>query len=178
MDDSPDDKLIRILLVEDNAQDARFLRESLKDVGEDLHVIHAERLCEAVDRLKQDSFDVVLLDLSLPDARGLEGLRGVRQQAPEIAIVVLTGLADDSVALKAVQSGAQDYLLKGEVDGNQIRRAIRHAIERQQTEELLRRTREELEVRVRERTAELGRRTRPCTSRSPSRTRPSSRSAA
>ena len=155
MTDSTDDKPIRILLVEDDPEDSRLLRELLREVGGGLCVVLAQRLCEAIDLLEHGGFDVILLDLSLPDAKGLETLRRTRQKAPGLAIVVLSGLHDDAMALRAVQSGAQDYLVKGEVDGRQITRAIRYAIERQQSEESLRRAREELEARVRERTAEL-----------------------
>jgi response regulator RpfG family c-di-GMP phosphodiesterase len=155
MTDSTDDKPIRILVVEDDPEDSRLLRELLREVGGGLKVVLAQRLCEAIDLLEHGGFDVVLLDLSLPDAKGLDTLRRTRQKAPGLAIVVLSGLHDDAMALRAVQSGAQDYLVKGEVDGRQITRAIRYAIERQQSEESLRRAREELEARVRERTAEL-----------------------
>ena len=158
MINSSDSGMIQILLVEDNPAEARLLREALKDVASDrFKVEHAERLGDAFACLGRASFDVVLLDLSLPDAKGLDTLQRMREKAPGLAIVVLSGLNDDVVALQAVQSGAQDYLVKGQADGPLLFRAIRYAIERQRTEEELHRSHDLLEARVRERTAELER---------------------
>lgn len=85
---------------------------------------------EALLRLNGEQLDVVLLDLSLPDARGLETLARMRRRAPFIPIVVLTGLSDEAMAIKALNQGAQDYMVKGENDGNAFARRIRFAIER------------------------------------------------
>ena len=108
---------VRILLVEDNPGDAVLLREMLRDAGEDRFVLsHVSRLDEAVQRLVMAPFDIILLDLSLPDAHGLETLSRCRVHAAGTAIVVLTGMNDESLALRAVQEGAQDYLVKGTLD--------------------------------------------------------------
>ena len=122
---------IRILLVEDNPGDALLIREMLRDAGIDHFALtHAVRLDEAVHRLATAPFDVILLDLSLPDGHGLETLSRCKAHASGIAIVVLTGLNDESLALRAVQEGAQDYLVKGNLDSHLLTRAVRYAIER------------------------------------------------
>jgi PAS domain-containing protein len=90
-----------------------------------------------LERLVEGGIDVVLLDLGLPDSRGLETLNRAHTQAPEVPIVVLTGLADETVGVKAVQEGAQDYLVKGQVDGDVLVRAIRYGIERKRAEKAL-----------------------------------------
>ena len=122
---------IRILLVEDNPGDARLLREYLADAGAArFELAHVQGLGEAVERLHTSAFDVVLLDLSLPDSQGLETLRGVHAEAPGLPIVVLTGLDDETQSVLAVQQGAQDYLVKDRVDANLLVRSLRYAIER------------------------------------------------
>ena len=122
---------VRILLVEDNPGDARLLRETLRD-AESLvfELSHASRLSEALEWLGEAAADVVLLDLSLPDAHGLETVDRMLEAAPALPIVVLTGLTDETLAMQAVQAGAQDYLVKGTMDGPTLARAIRHAMER------------------------------------------------
>jgi diguanylate cyclase (GGDEF)-like protein len=122
---------INVLLVEDNPGDARLLRESLADVdASGFQVRHVSRLDEGLVRLAEGAVDVVLLDLSLPDSRGLDTVRRVHALAPDTPIVVLTGTNDESQAVRAVQEGAQDYLVKGLVDGNLLARSMRYAIER------------------------------------------------
>jgi signal transduction histidine kinase len=125
----------RILLVEDNAGDARLLREALADVPATFELRHVQQLRDGVDALCAGGVDVVLLDLSLPDATGLEGLRRLHGSSPGVPIVVLTGLDDDELALRAMQEGAQDYLVKGRVEGALLARAIRYAVERKRAEE-------------------------------------------
>jgi Flp pilus assembly CpaE family ATPase len=121
----------RILLVEDNAGDARLTRESLATQKVDkFTIVHVVSLAAACLRLREGHFDAVLLDLSLPDAHGPDTLSSLRQQAPSIPIVVLTGLADEATAIRAVKEGAQDYLVKGETDGSTLARRLRFAIER------------------------------------------------
>ena len=123
--------LIKVLLVEDNPGDARLLREMLVEAAYALFKLtHVERLSEALKRLSEEAFDLVLLDLSLPDGQGLETFTTVHAQAPGVPIVVLTGLDDETLAVRAVQAGAQDYLVKGRVDGDLLMRAMRYAIER------------------------------------------------
>jgi signal transduction histidine kinase len=122
---------IKILLVEDNPSDARLLREVLQEMDSaEFEMIHVERLSEALDCLARKRFDVILSDLSLPDTYGLETLIQLHEQAPGIPIIVLTGNDDETLGLKAVQTGAQDYLTKGKVDCSLLVRTIRYAIER------------------------------------------------
>jgi diguanylate cyclase (GGDEF)-like protein len=125
-----------ILLVEDNPGDARLVREMLNGgASRDFEVTHVERLADARAQLIQNvGTECVLLDLSLPDARRLEALMQLRAAAPDVPIVILSGLQDEQLAIKAVQEGAQDYLIKGRVDPDRLGRAISYAIERKQGE--------------------------------------------
>lgn len=131
-DDTPGS--LSVLLVEDNPGDAELMAEMLEDgpaEGPVFELRHVTRLADAQVELVSGPVDVVLLDLSLPDGRGLESLAVVRQAAPEVPVVVMTGLADDEVAVRALQAGAQDYLVKGREGGDSVRRAVRYAVERQ-----------------------------------------------
>jgi signal transduction histidine kinase len=140
---------MKLLLVEDNPGDARLLRELLRESGiGDYTVIAASTLREAMDRLAEEAVDVVLLDLSLPDSTGLSTVRRTLTCAPETPIIVLTGLDDETIAVQAVQAGAQDYLVKGNIDGRLLLRAIRYAVERKVLEiERLRALEREQEAR-------------------------------
>jgi len=121
----------KILLVEDNPADARLVQETLASQSiAKFKVVHVGRLGAALERLSEEHFDVVLLDMSLPDSRGLDTLTRMRRQTASVPIVVLSGLADETVAMKAVREGAQDYLVKGNADGNVLARCIGFAIER------------------------------------------------
>jgi len=132
------DKPIKVLLVEDNPGDARLIREMLKEAAAArFELVHVVRLDEALKLLGEASFDVLLLDLTLPDSQGLDTFFRVYSQAPDVPIVVLTGLADEVVGVESVKGGAQDYLVKGQVDSNLLARALRYAIERKQAEERL-----------------------------------------
>jgi PAS domain S-box-containing protein len=149
-------KPIRILLVEDNPGDARLVQLALSEAMDvPFQVTHAERLQEAIGKLGGHAFDAILLDLSLPDSQGLSTVREISRADPTVPIVVLSGLLDESLALEALKRGAQDYLVKGQGDGLLVARAVRYAMERKQTEEELRRARDELELRGEERTAHL-----------------------
>jgi DNA-binding response OmpR family regulator len=107
---------VKILFIEDNPADARLVREWLKEAGaEQFQLEQADRLDTGLKLLTEKGYDMVLLDLGLPDSQGLGALKALRAKAPAMPIVVLTGLADDEVAIKAMQEGAQDYLVKGEV---------------------------------------------------------------
>jgi diguanylate cyclase (GGDEF)-like protein len=129
---------INIMLVEDNPGDARLICELLKDVrGGFYQLEHVGRLSEGTEHIKNGTVDVVLLDLGLPDCSGLDGLTLVKGIADQVPIVILTGLDDEAVAVAAVKTGAQDYLVKGQVDGNLLWRSIRYAIERKQLEQKL-----------------------------------------
>lgn len=129
---------IRILLVEDNAGDARLVRELLHESpAREARLTHAERLQDALDLLGCQEFDVVLLDLSLPDAHGLETVTRLLSVCPAMPIVVLSGEPGERIAVEAVHEGAQDYLLKGLGDGRLLARALRYAIERKRSQERL-----------------------------------------
>ncbi len=135
--------VISVLLVEDNHADARLLREALYEGGgTSFQLTHANTLAAALQRLDSMTFDVVLLDLSLPDADGLDTLVRTHERAPSVPIVVLTGLNDEDLATRAVREGAQDYLVKGQVDGQLLVRAMRYATERKRAIEALQRSEE------------------------------------
>ncbi len=134
---------IRVLLVEDNPGDARLFTELVRDAGAGQWKLEqADRLSCALERVRCQPFDVMLLDLSLPDADGLETLIRAHSEAPKIPIVVLTGHDDEALAVRAVRAGAQDYLVKGHVDGELLVRSIRYASERGRTIEALERREE------------------------------------
>ena len=123
----------RVLLVEDNPGDARLVREALNEGAPDAFAVHvATSLQQALESLAPpaEPVDVVLLDLSLPDSQGLETYRAMHVQHPTVPVLVLSGLNDESIALKAVNEGAQDFLRKSRVDSELLPRAIRYAIER------------------------------------------------
>jgi PAS domain S-box-containing protein len=139
--------MIKVLLVEDNPGDVRLLQEFLWDVTTaQFELMPVERLDRTLELLNQESFDVILLDLSLPDSQGLETFISLHRQAPAIPIIVLTGLDDENLALRAMQEGAQDYLVKGQVSGDLLVRCMRYAIERQRIEEALRQSEERFRV--------------------------------
>jgi PAS domain S-box-containing protein len=123
---------IRILLIEDNPGDARLIRELLAEGGgASFDLEHVDCLSTGLTRLAQGNIDVILLDLSLPDSHGLDGLGKILAQTQVVPIVVLSGLKDEAVAIKAVQGGAQDYLVKGNIDSSLLVRSLHYAIERQ-----------------------------------------------
>jgi signal transduction histidine kinase/CheY-like chemotaxis protein len=131
--------LLRVLLVEDNPGDAELIEEMLPRDGATLFEVKCvARLSEALECAGADRFDIILLDLNLPDSDGLATLRTMRQQAFRMPIVVLTGNSDEQMALATIQQGAQDYLVKGQIEKNMLVRSIKYAIERKQTEEALR----------------------------------------
>ena len=149
------DKPISILLIEDNPGDRRLIREMLAEAGNvTFDVQYADRLQAAMEYLGQNGVEVILLDLGLPDSQGLETLRKVYAQVSEMPIVVLTGLNDEMVGVQAINEGAQDYLIKGQVDTQLLRRTIRYAIERKQAEERERRL--QLQLNLSNRLASLG----------------------
>lgn len=128
----------KVLLFEDNPGDARLIREMLKESRTDeFDLTRVETLEEGLRHLGKESFDVLLLDLGLPDSSGIETLLKVQAETSEVPIVVMTGLCDELIALKALQMGAQDYLVKGKVEGNLVTRSVRYAIERKKTEKAL-----------------------------------------
>ncbi|MEA5564085.1 response regulator [Anabaena sp. UHCC 0399] len=148
------DKIIQVLLVEDNPGDAFLIQELIKEVNAvrvNLHTV--EQLSEAFNLLASNAssglskcFDVMLLDLSLPDSQGIETFIRANSQAKTIPIIVLTGIDDETLALRAMQEGAQDYLVKGQVTGDLLVRSMRYAIERQRVEDELRQSEERFRV--------------------------------
>jgi len=130
---------LRVLLVEDNPADARLVREMLKESHRPVELTHAPRLRDALEFLRTQGFNAILLDLNLPDSEGMNTFLRARAEAMHAPIVVLTGVADEEVAARAVREGAQDYLVKAEVDGPLLYRSIRYAVERQAYDEALRR---------------------------------------
>jgi signal transduction histidine kinase len=153
---------VRILLVEDSPSDALLLQESMAEgrPGE-FDFTHAECWAEALRCMRHKQFEVLLLDLSLPDITGRDTFLRARAEAPHLPIVVLTGETNEALGLEAVRHGIQDYLIKGQAYGRQTIRAIRYAIERKQVEDALKRTEEALrasERQLREWNSELERR--------------------
>lgn len=156
--------VLKILLIEDNPGDIRLLQEILREVTTTrCQITPVMTLAEAIAKLTTSSiegnddhhFDVILLDLSLPDSQGLGSFLALHDRNPSLPIIVLTGLDDQNLAILAMQQGAQDYLVKGQVDSYVLLRSIRYAIERERTETALRQAKNELEQRVRERTHDL-----------------------
>src|SRR5229473_3596829 len=132
-------KAIKILLlVEDNHGDARLLREMFNEQGShDIELTHVERMSEAEKYLAERAVDIIVLDLGLPDAQGLGAVRRAHAAAPRVPLVVLAGLDDESMAAQALREGAQDYLIKGQIEARGLLRALRYAIERKIMEEAL-----------------------------------------
>ncbi len=161
--------VLNILLVEDNPGDIRLLQEILREVTTTrCQITPAMTLAVALDLLAACTptpvgaisippapFDVILIDLSLPDSQGIASFLTLHRQAANIPIIVLTGLDDETLALSAMQQGAQDYLIKGQVDRNLLLRSIRYAIERERAETTLRQTKIEWEQRAIDRTRDL-----------------------
>ena len=140
------DDRIRLLLIEDSPDDALLIRESVRESARQRFRIHwAERLADGLDWLVDHDADLVLLDLSLPDSHGLDTFSRVFEAVPAIPIVLLTNLEDERLAVQAVQSGAQDYLMKSSASGPLLIRSILYALERQRLNEELRDRTQELE---------------------------------
>jgi len=124
-----------LLLVEDHPGDARLVQERLKrDWTRNLDVHPVTRLDEAVGHLRAHRTDCILLDLSLPDSAGCEGVRTLIHAFPDVPVVILSGTNDEGLVLECLHEGAQDYLVKDEVDGALIARSVRYAVERKRAE--------------------------------------------
>lgn len=142
-----DDPVMRLLLVEDSPTAVMLVRMLLDEWDDQrVELSQAESLAEAMERLGGQSFDLILLDLTLSDACGLHSVHAVYAAAPATPIVVLTASDDEELGLRALQSGAQDYLIKDDTDRRLLRRAIRYAIERKRGEEALREAKERAEA--------------------------------
>ncbi|MEH2247285.1 hybrid sensor histidine kinase/response regulator [Nostoc sp.] len=140
-------KNIKVLLVEDNPGDVFLLQELLKEVTTVVvDLMPVVRLSEALNYLAKEIFDVILLDLSLPDGQGLETFVITHNHAKATPIIVLTGIDDETLAIRAMQEGAQDYLVKGQVTGDLLVRSMRYAIERQRADNALRQSEERFRV--------------------------------
>jgi|SRR5580704_3116829 DNA-binding response OmpR family regulator len=127
-----------LLLVEDNAGDARLIKEMFNEQGAtDTELMRVGSMSEAEKCLAEHPIDIILLDLGLPDSQGLEAVRRAHAAAPRVPLVVLAGLDDESLAGNALQVGAQDYLIKGQIETRGLLRALRYAVERKAMEEAL-----------------------------------------
>ena len=139
---------LRILVVEDNPADADFIHEMLPETGAvKFQIESVARLADALTRLVRRDIDLVLLDLGLPDSQGLATFHKLRQAAPGVPVIVLTGNDDEGLAVATVRGGAQDYLVKGQVNASQLVRTARNAHERQKTMEALQRSEADLLIR-------------------------------
>ncbi|MDP3481449.1 MAG: response regulator [Desulfoprunum sp.] len=126
---------LHILLIEDNPGDAELMRVILEDIADPQYLIrNVQRLAVALEVVRRDHFDIIILDLGLPDSSGLATLRAVIQAAPELPVVVLTGMLDEQIGLDAVKAGAQDFLIKGQIGAQLLIRVLRYAYERNQSE--------------------------------------------
>ncbi len=128
------DQPLKILLIEDNPGDARLIEEMLKESGLKFRLECVASLSSGIDEARLDGFNVILLDLGLPDSQGLITLTKLNRIGPNAPVIVLTGLADEEIGTQAVKEGAQDYLIKGQIDHTLLSRSIKHAIERAKLE--------------------------------------------
>ncbi|NJR22275.1 MAG: PAS domain S-box protein [Richelia sp. CSU_2_1] len=135
---------LKILLIEDNPQEAELIEYLLSEISisQQVSVTKADRLREAQDLLEQENFDIILLDLSLPDSRGIETVARVQEYALNVPIVVLTAQNDEELALRLISAGVQDYLVKRKIDSELLIRSLRYAIERQNSQDALRKSEE------------------------------------
>jgi signal transduction histidine kinase len=120
-----------VLLIEDNSGDADLVRLRLVEGRPQLKVECVSRLSEALEFLAKETPSLVLLDLNLPDSRGADTFRKIREMAPDVPVVILSGQEDEGLAVKALHQGVQDYLIKGDMSSKQLERAMRYAVERQ-----------------------------------------------
>ncbi|MEO1801829.1 MAG: response regulator, partial [Cyanobacteria bacterium J06629_2] len=144
-------KPVSILLIEDDIAEARLLQEILKNFDLNQFILtHVQRLQAGLNQLKKDKFDLVLLDLTLPDSQGLASVELLVNNFSHLPIVVLTNTNDNQLAIEAVRQGAQDYLVKRKINIEVLVRSIQYAIERQKASDLLRETNENLTRQIQE----------------------------
>ena len=135
---------IKALLVEDSPADARMIQEFLKGTVDRPLLKRVDRVSRAIESLDAEVPDVVILDLSLPDSKGLATFRRVHSAAPSIPIIVLSGLDDIDLAIQTISEGAADYLLKGDISASLLSRVIRYSVERRRIAKALARAQDEL----------------------------------
>ena len=149
-------EVFRVLLIEDNPGYSEVIQIMLEKVrGARFDVVSAKRLSDGLQLLRDESVDVILIDLKLPDSQGIDTFDKIHAQTPDLPIIVLTVTDNDAMALEAIQKGAQDYLVKERVDGKLLEHSIRYGIERKRSEEVLKKHRSYLEGQVAERTVAL-----------------------
>ena len=151
-----DESNVKILLIEDDLVEARLLQEILKNFHlHEFDLVHVTRLKEALSCLEQTVFDVILLDLTLPDSQGLDSLQTIVSAAPQLPVVVLTNTNDDQLAVESVRQGAQDYLVKRNINVEGLVRSLQYAIERKRVTETLMQANKTLANRVQEKNLQL-----------------------
>lgn len=144
-----DGKPVKVLLIENDPEDARLIQEMLKEAGENwFHLTWVSTLSAGMEHLAADNLELVLLDLNLPDSRGLETFIRAYNQAPQVPYVVLTGLTNDELASRAVQAGAQDFLVKWEMTSSLLVRSMRYALERKRAEAALHKSEQDFRMLV------------------------------
>ena len=149
-------KIISILLFEDNPGDAGLIEEMVNDsTNYSFELVIVETMEDGIDLLKLGSYDIILLDLGLPDSDGINTFLNVQKVSFETPIIILTGLNVEDIAVKAVKMGAQDYLTKVQVDPELLERSIKYSIERKKVQIELQKYRDNLEEQVEKRTEEL-----------------------
>jgi phosphoserine phosphatase RsbU/P len=133
------ERVLKLLVVDDNPHDVDLVRAQLAEASRatTFEVESVGRLSAALERLARKDVDVVLLDLALPDTNGTQGVVRLARDASDIPVVVLTGNDNEALGLRAVQDGAQDYLVKGQVSGPVLQRSLRYAVERKRAEHAL-----------------------------------------
>ena len=147
---------LRIGLVEDNAGDARLIQEMLREPPvTQYRLTHSTSMDQLFASLDREPIEVLLLDLGLPDSQGMDTFHRINSRAPGLPIVIFSGADDEELASIAVSSGAQDYLVKGRINSFVLKRAMRYAMERKRTDEVIRTLNRDLERRVAERTEQL-----------------------
>jgi DNA-binding response OmpR family regulator len=147
---------LKILLIEDNLAEARLLQEFIKlTKSQNFSLVHVQKLQEGINKLNNEKYDVILLDLTLPDSQGLASIPQLLQQNPSNPIIVLTNTNDEELAIEAVKQGEQDYLVKRHVNPDILVRSCRYAIERKKFLEQLHQVNQTLATQVEERTTEL-----------------------
>lgn len=146
---------IIVLFIEDDEDDYILTSQLLKEAHQPFRIEWQQTLESGIEAIAAETFDIVILDLSLPDSSGWETFTTMREKASDLPIILMTGLEDNELALQAVQQGAQDYLVKGSVGTDVMVRAVQYAIERKATDTALHRYQNQLEDLVQERTEEL-----------------------